>query len=623
MSDGATATGYHVPLFHSEIQPMPLSTKATASSSATLPEVGVPAPRVSVVIPLYNHEKYIEAAIQSVLVQTVRPTEIIVIDDGSTDGSADVVRHLCKDHPEIIFWSWPNQGAHHTLNAGILRATGDFVAFLNSDDCFAPDRLAACLALVQSEPSIDVVATRASFLDDDGKAVANPWYEGALAFYRQEGDVAFALFRANFLVTTSNLFVRRSVFESVGTFAPLRYTHDLEFILRLVLGKKNIHFLDKPLVSYRLHEKNTISENKAREDIERSAVFAYFLHRQWRGEAASGPWRNALARYVEVLGQQDLLEMVEEFLSLIEDGSAQEVPAVAGALSNEFKGFLGRLGVDWISHGSAEPLLQRFAAAREVFLRRKEEAADEVRLRVDIQWLTEQRDAWEQMAQAQEVQSKSLTLALQELRTGNAWLDSQSQAWEHAAAEREQSIAQLQGQVQDALAGNAWLASQSQAWEHTAAEREQSIAQLQGQVQEALAGNAWLEVQRQAWERAAAEREQSVAQLQVQLQDALAGNAWLESQRIAWEHAAAEREQSIAQLQGQVQDALAGNAWLESQRQAWERAAAERDQSICTLTEQLHETADSLTEHGAILDRIRNHWGMRFVNFLLRNKLFY
>ena len=277
-----------------------------------------------------------------------------------------------RDSPEIIFWSWANQGAHHTLNAGILRATGDFVAFLNSDDCFAPDRLAACLALVRSEPLIDVVATRTSFLDDEGSAVSNPWYDDALAFYRKERDVAFALFRANFLVTTSNLFVRRSVFESVGTFAPLRYTHDLEFILRLVLGKRKISFLDQALVSYRLHEKNTISESKAREDIERSAVFAYFLYRQWRGEADAGNRRNALARYAEVLGQQDLLEMVEEFLAVLEETPTKGVSPVAGALRTEFKDLLAQLGVDWIAQGSAEPLLERFSAARKVFLRREQ-----------------------------------------------------------------------------------------------------------------------------------------------------------------------------------------------------------------------------------------------------------
>ena len=566
MSDAECATGYHVRLFHSEIQPMPLSTKATASSSATLPEVGVPGPRVSVVIPLYNHEKYIEAAIQSVLMQTVKPAEIIVIDDGSADRSAEVVRHLCRDHPEIIFWSWPNQGAHHTLNAGILRATGDFVAFLNSDDCFAPDRLAACLDLVRSEPSIDVVATRASFLDDHGKAVANRWYEDALAFYRQEGDIAFSLFRANFLVTTSNLFVRRSVFESVGTFAPLRYTHDLEFILRLVLGKRKISFLDQPLVSYRLHEKNTISESKAREDIERATVFAYFLYRQWRGAAVNEPWRDALARYAEVLGQQDLLEMVEEFLVLLADGPPQEVSTVSGALPTELKGFLARLGVDWISHGSAEPLLQRFAAARKVFLRREQEAADEARLKADIQWLVEQRDAWAETAQAREGQVKSLTRAFQEMRAGNDWLLEQRDAWEQA--------------LQEMRAGNDWLLEQRNAWEQTAIAQKGQTNSLTQALDEMRAGNTWLLEQRNAWEQAARVQEEQAKSLTKALQEMGAAKAWLLEQRNAWEQIARMQEENAKSLTQALDEMRAGNAWLLEQRDAWQQVAASSGEEL-------------------------------------------
>ena len=568
MSDGARATGYHVPLFYSEIQPMPLSPKAPASSSATLPEAGVPVPRVSVVIPLYNHEKYIEAAIQSVLLQTVKPAEIIVIDDGSTDGSAEVVRHLCKDHPEIIFWSWANQGAHHTLNAGILRATGDFVAFLNSDDCFAPDRLAACLALVQSEPLIDVVATRASFLDDEGKAVANPWYEDALAFYRQEADVAFALFRANFLVTTSNLFVRRSVFESVGTFAPLRYTHDLEFILRLVLGKRKIAFLDQALVSYRLHEKNTISENKAREDIERSAVFAYYLYRQWRSEAVHGPWRNALERYAEVLGQQDILEMVEEFLVLLMDQAAQEISAVAGALPTEFKAFLARLGVDWIAHGSAEPLLQRFSAARKVFLRREQEAADGAQLKADIQWLVEQRDAWAGTAQAREEQVKSLTRAFQEMRAGNDWLAEQRNAWEQTAHSREDQVKEL----------SKWLEEQTK-----------SSNQV---IEETRASNTWLVEQRTAWEQTARSQEDQAKLLTQALHEMAAAKAWLLEQRNAWEQVARGQEENAKSLTQALEEMRIGNAWLLDQRDAWQQAAAKSGDELTRCQEALNGLLD-------------------------------
>ncbi len=513
-------------------------------------------PRVSVVIPLYNHEKYIEAAIQSALTQTVPPSEIIVIDDGSTDGSAEVVRQLCMDHPEIIFWSWPNQGAHHTLNAGILRATGDFVAFLNSDDCFAPDRLASCLALVQSDTSIDVVATRASFLDDQGNAVSNPWYDDALAFYRKERDVALALFRANFLVTTSNLFVRRSVFESVGTFAPLRYTHDLEFILRVVLGKKRITFLDQPLVAYRLHEKNTISESKAREDIERSAVFAYFLHRQWRSETVREPWRNALARYAEVLGQQDLLEMVEEFLVLLEDRPTQEVPAVAVALPNEFKGFLALLGVDWIAHGSAEPLLQRFAAARKVFLRREQEAADEARLKADIQWLVEQRNAWEETAQAREEQVRSLTRAFQEMRAGNDWLLEQRNAWEQTALAQEGQAKSLMGALDEMRAGNTWLLEQANAWERAALAKEEQSRLVTQALHEMGAAKNWLLEQRNAWEQMARVQEENAKSLTHALDEMRAGNTWLLEQRDAWQQVATNSGEELARCRAALDGLL-------------------------------------------------------------------
>ncbi|MDO9102270.1 MAG: glycosyltransferase [Candidatus Nitrotoga sp.] len=124
------------------------------------------------------------------------------------------------------------------------------------------------------------------------------------------------------------------------------------------------------------------------------------------------------------------------------------------------------------------------------------------------------------------------------------------------------------------------------------------------------------------WDGQIAEREQSITALQVKVQDLLTGNAWLTSQREAWEKTAAEREQSIAILQAQVQDLLTGNAWLTSQREAWEKVAAEREQSIAALTSRLHETDERLAASDAILNKIRNHWGMRFGNFLSKTKLF-
>ena len=102
-----------------------------------------PSGRVSVVIPLYNHAAYVAAAVRSVLDQGPILRELIVVDDGSTDGSAEAMRVLCRDDPRIVFWSQDNRGALAALNAGLLRAGGEFVAVLNSDDCYQPGRLQA------------------------------------------------------------------------------------------------------------------------------------------------------------------------------------------------------------------------------------------------------------------------------------------------------------------------------------------------------------------------------------------------------------------------------------------------------------------------------------------------
>lgn len=205
-----------------------------------------------------------------------------------------------------------------------------------------------------------------------------------------------------------------------------------------------------------------------------------------------------------------------------------------------------------------------------------------------------------------------------DLVTKLPWLTSQREAWERTATEREKAIVVLQTHVHDLLTGNAWLNSQREAWERTATEREQAIVALQTHLHDLVTGKAWLTSQREAWERTANEREQSVIALQAQVHDLLTGNAWLTSQREAWERTANEREQSITALQAQVHDLLTGNAWLTSQREAWERTATEREQANTALTYALQEANDRLAESDAILNKLRKHWAMRWINYFSR-----
>src|ERR1700738_1139741 len=96
---------------------------------------------VSVVLPVYNHERFVTAAIESVLAQSVQPREIICIDDGSSDGSAQAVQDIASRTSRVRCWTRANQGAHRTINEGVRAATSGYVAILNSDDIFHPRRL--------------------------------------------------------------------------------------------------------------------------------------------------------------------------------------------------------------------------------------------------------------------------------------------------------------------------------------------------------------------------------------------------------------------------------------------------------------------------------------------------
>jgi glycosyltransferase involved in cell wall biosynthesis len=123
--------------------------------------------QIAVVIPLYNHAAYIGDAIRSVLAQTQRVDKIVIVDDGSTDDSVEIVRAFAE--PRIELYTQPNAGAHVALNRGIENAAGcDYAAILNSDDVFARERISICVAFLDETPAIDVVATRLKLIDSTG-----------------------------------------------------------------------------------------------------------------------------------------------------------------------------------------------------------------------------------------------------------------------------------------------------------------------------------------------------------------------------------------------------------------------------------------------------------------------
>ena len=296
--------------------------------------------RVSVVIPLYNHENYIEQALESVITQSAKPLEIIVVDDGSGDASADKVRHAAARCPELVYWSQPNQGAHKAINAGVHRAQGEIVAILNSDDAFHPQRLEECLHVLDELPDVSVVATGLEFMDDSGRSIPNSWYERAKAFFEKEGDLSLALVNGNFIMTTSNLVIRRSVFEEIGYFSALRYAHDLDFMLRLVVRDKNFHLLDKALINYRMHATNTISEDVIKVKTEWAAVVAYFIYSHGRNRARAERDWEYYGRLTGITDNHGLTAYILHFLKYFDSLPPCELTCDAYMRDGEFCRFL-------------------------------------------------------------------------------------------------------------------------------------------------------------------------------------------------------------------------------------------------------------------------------------------
>ena len=125
-------------------------------------------PKVSVILPTYNQERYISAAIESVLHQTYQDFEIIVVNDASSDGTIDCVQSY-KDSPIQLYSLKQNQGESAATNFGIQKAQGEWIAILHSDDVFALDKLEKQINFTQENPNVSAVLSQVKVIDEIGQ----------------------------------------------------------------------------------------------------------------------------------------------------------------------------------------------------------------------------------------------------------------------------------------------------------------------------------------------------------------------------------------------------------------------------------------------------------------------
>ncbi len=210
-------------------------------------------PRVSIVIPTYNCDRYIGQAIESVLRQTYSSYEIIVIDDGSQDKTQEILQPFAQQIQSVY---QSNQGVSVARNHGIKLAQGELITFLDADDLFFPDKLAAQVAVFDRQPELGIVHSGWRRVNQQGEALMDvkPWE------MVPQLDLESWL-RWKPLGTMGTLMFRRDWLQQVGGFeAGLTHAEDVDLVLRLALKGCQAQWLPQPTVCYRQHDQNTMRD---------------------------------------------------------------------------------------------------------------------------------------------------------------------------------------------------------------------------------------------------------------------------------------------------------------------------------------------------------------------------
>jgi len=246
-----------------------------------------PPPRVTVLMPVYNGELHVGEAIESVLVQSFADFELLIVNDGSTDGTGEIVGSY-TDPRVVIVENAENRGLGRSLNVGVGLARGELLARLDADDVSHPERLARQVALMDSQPLVAMVATWFTETNSEGRVVIRGTPPADPTAMRWS-----LLFHCPIIHST--VMLRRSVFEDVGPYdESIRYAEDYDLWARIA-RRRIISTVEETLVEYRQRPG--------------SMTFSY------GDDVLKGPRRIALAqmRHIAEAGGEDAAAFDESF----------------------------------------------------------------------------------------------------------------------------------------------------------------------------------------------------------------------------------------------------------------------------------------------------------------------
>jgi glycosyltransferase involved in cell wall biosynthesis len=231
-------------------------------------------PLLSIITPSFNQGRFLEETIRSVLLQGYPHLQYIIVDGGSTDGTVEVIERYSS---WVSSWvSEPDGGQAEAINKGFRRASGDIVAWINSDDTYPRDAVVQAVTFLMENPSCDLVYGHCNMVDERGWTLWT-WLSGVFGVQRQlcEGNI----------IPQPTVFLRRSVLERAGLLSEgLHYAFDVEFWLRVALVAE-IHNLPRILANFRFHpsSKSVSEAGEFRNETER-ILMEFFARPDLPGE---------------------------------------------------------------------------------------------------------------------------------------------------------------------------------------------------------------------------------------------------------------------------------------------------------------------------------------------------
>jgi len=248
-------------------------------------------PKISIITPSYNQGKFIEETIQSVLSQNYPNLEYIIIDGGSTDNTIEVIKNY---ESQISYWvSEPDRGQTHALNKGLARATGDILAYLNSDDYYLPGTLLKVARYFCQFSQTDLLNGRCRYVNAEGKKIGDQF--GSIQSFGEIIDLWGVWWQKRQFVQPE-VFWSRRITDQIGLFREdLHYVMDYEYWCRILLEGGKVGRINNELACFRFTDTQKSNQSQEVANELKNVIYPWLWDkaidlRQWKRLELQGEW---------------------------------------------------------------------------------------------------------------------------------------------------------------------------------------------------------------------------------------------------------------------------------------------------------------------------------------------